>query len=116
MTTRQWMRDVWLRFAGGKVTGGGWDWVGQFSFAGRYDLETGKVTLRKQYLNAHGLAYEGVNENDGQWVWGLWSMHYGPGYPPEQGGFHLWPKGVHDPTQPRLEAEADVPVEELVPA
>jgi hypothetical protein len=31
------------------------------------------------------------------------------------GGFHIWPDGMADPTQPRLAEEADVPVEDVAP-
>ena len=109
---RQWMREVYLRFADGKVSGFGSDWVGEFSFRGTYDLKTGRVALRKDYVGSHTVRYDGQNENDGQWLWGIWTLRDVLGS--DRGGFHLWPKGVNDPTQPKLEAEADAPVEEKV--
>jgi hypothetical protein len=48
--------------------------------------------------------YEGANEGDGKWVWGIWRIHS------ESGGFHLWPKGVPDPTGSELSAENELPV------
>lgn len=105
------MRDVHLHFAEGKVSGWGRDRVGPFAFRGRYDLESGIVTLHKDYLGGHTVDYAGQNENDGQWLWGIWTI----GSNGDRGGFHLWPKGVDDPTVPRLAAEADQPEEEPVP-
>ena len=51
-TGRQWMRGVHLRFSGGRVAGHGSDCVGDFDFAGRYELETGKCEMVKQYVDA----------------------------------------------------------------
>jgi len=109
---RQWMRDLWLRFAQGRVNGGGVDCVGEFRFDGRYDLKTGRVMLIKQYLGAHTVQYDGRNENDGQWIWGVWRMREIG----QSGGFHMWPKGVADPTQRRLADEVDAPAEERAEA
>lgn len=86
-------------FAGGKVTGSGADMIGRFSFDGAYDLKTGACVMTKQYLNAHRVRYEGVNEGDGMWLWGLWHIA------PDRGGFHLWPQGEEDPTQRRAKEE-----------
>ena len=112
LSGRQWMRDVHLRFAGGKVTGFGQDSVGEFAMQGRYDLDTGTVVIHKHYVGSHTVTYEGRNENDGKWVWGVWTLREMSGT--ERGGFHLWPKGEEDPTVPKLEAEEDLPVEERV--
>jgi hypothetical protein len=106
ITGRQWMRGMQLRFADGRVDGLGSDCVGDFTLAGKYDLETGKVMLLKHYLEQHDVAYDGQNDADGKWVWGVWTMTHG-----DRGGFHLWPKGEEDPTQRRLTTEADVPAE-----
>ena len=107
---RQWMRDLSLTFKDGRVSGFGWDVAGEFSFAGTYDLKTGAVVLHKQYEKAHGVRYEGKNENDGMWVWGVWRLDRSL----ESGGFHMWPKGEEDPTQRRLRAEKEIPVGERV--
>jgi hypothetical protein len=108
LSGRQWMRNLWLRFASGKIKGGGSDWVGPFDLRGHYDLKTGKCTLFKEYLDAHGVTYQGHNDSDGLWVWGIWSI-----VPVDRGGFHIWPKGVADPTGQRLSAEEEIPAEEL---
>ena len=87
--------QVALAFSGGKVSGSGRDAVGIFEMAGTYELVHGRCLLVKQYLGAHRVIYEGANEGDGQWLWGVWRL------PSETGGFHLWPVGEEDPTQLR---------------
>jgi hypothetical protein len=108
MNGRQWMRDVTLTFADGRVNGQGEDRVGEFVFRGRYSLDDGKVTLFKRYLGAHEVIYHGCNDGESLWLWGTWEM-----LPYDKGGFHLWPKGEMDPTGSELEEEADVPAEEV---
>jgi hypothetical protein len=95
-----------LAFAAGQVTGHGVDIVGRFTFTGTYDLNTGRCQMTKQYEAAHRVEYEGVNEADGLWLWGLWSM------PAERGGFHLWPEGEPDPTRRRLKTQKELPASE----
>jgi hypothetical protein len=92
-----------LTFVDGRITGAGEDLVGKFSFSGSYDLKTGRCDMIKQYDGAHRLIYEGTNEGERMWLWGIWKM------PHDQGGFHLWPEGEEDPTEPRMKAEADLP-------
>ena len=111
LACRQWMRDLHLHFADGKVSGWGCDWVGPFTFDGSYELNTGIVRLHKSYLGGHIVDYAGQNENDGQWLWGVWTISFNA----DRGGFHLWPKGVDDPTTPRLAAEVEQPEEEAIP-
>jgi hypothetical protein len=93
-----------LTFTQGVVRGEGVDRVGEFSITGSYDLKTGNVRLTKAYVGAHSLTYEGRNENDGQWIWGLWRH-----LTLDRGGFHLWPEGEEDPTGPALRAEKELP-------
>ena len=100
---RQYM-SLNLTFAGGIVRGDGIDRVGKFTITGRYDLVTGNCNLTKGYLGAHTLTYDGRNENDGQWIWGLW--HH---LSLDRGGFHIWPEGEDDPTGPSLGAEQELP-------
>ena len=85
LTGRQQMR-LSLRFADGVVRGEGDDLVGKFSIWGRYNGQNGRVRLRKQYAGQHHVDYAGMNEGDGQWLWGLW--HLGS----DRGGFHIWPE------------------------
>jgi hypothetical protein len=100
--------EIVLTFAGGKLTGAGSDRVGSFTFKGKYDLADGKCEWVKQYLKAHSVDYRGFNEGKG--IWGTWDFHQlGFHF---TGGFHIWPEGIADPTQPRLKEEADVPIEE----
>jgi hypothetical protein len=106
---RQKMR-LSLAFSGGKVSGFGTDIIGRFTFEGTYDLETGRCLMTKQYEGAHSVQYDGVNEADGMWLWGVWRMQIG------RGGFHLWPEGEEDPTQRRLKAEKELAVPATGPA
>ena len=92
-----------LTFNGGRVSGAGEDVVGRFSFHGMYDLATGRLVMAKQYEKAHGVVYDGANEGDGMWLWGVWSIGG------ERGGFHLWPEGEEEPTQRRLKAAKGLP-------
>jgi hypothetical protein len=103
------MRGLWLHFSQGIVTGGGSDVVGDFAFAGAYDLKTGQVRMVKQYVGQHAVLYEGRNDDDGLWLWGTWTLAL------QRGGFHMWPKGVEDPTGPKLKERKDVPVEQPEP-
>ena len=102
---RQWMR-LFLTFKDGLIRGGGSDRVGDFDMRGTYDLATGNCSIAKSYHDAHLVEYEGRNEGDGQWIWGLWRIR-----PTDQGGFHLWPAGEDDPTMRRLKEQKDVELE-----
>jgi hypothetical protein len=92
-----------LAFAQGRVIGHGTDIIGRFTLEGTYDLETGRCLMTKQYEAAHRVHYDGVNEGDGLWLWGVWQMQI------DRGGFHLWPEGEQDPTRRRLKAEKKLP-------
>jgi hypothetical protein len=101
--------ELRLTFKSGVVTGEGRDWVGNFVIRGRYSIEDGKCHWTKRYLARHDVFYQGYNEGKG--IWGVWEI------PPEQnaglvwrGGFHIWPEGLPDPTQPTLSEEADLPI------
>jgi hypothetical protein len=92
-----------LAFSEGRVTGTGRDIIGLFDFAGQYDLKTGKVQMIKQYHGAHRVLYDGANQGDGLWLWGIWTLRI------YRGGFHLWPEGEDDPTQRRLRTQRELP-------
>lgn len=102
---RQWM-GLQLAFINGVVRGTGTDRVGDFTMTGTYDLKTGKCSLLKAYAGAHSVAYEGRNEGDGLWIWGLWHIRW-----VDRGGFHMWPYGEEDPTGRKLEAEREAPAD-----
>ena len=104
---RQWM-TLAMQFAQGEVSGEGRDLVGQFTLKGSYDLADGRCLLTKTYPGSHQVIYEGSNEGDGKWLWGLWRIGA------ESGGFHLWPKGEPDPTAPELHAVKEAPRERKV--
>jgi hypothetical protein len=111
-----------LTFADGRLTGTGRDRIGEFTFSGQYDTAGGKCSWVKHYLGQHLLNYRGFNEGKG--IWGTWE--YNGGGWQITGGFHIWPEGMADPTQPVLHEEVDLPLEldelevekelELVPA
>jgi hypothetical protein len=92
-----------LTFIDGRVTGSGSDVIGRFDFSGSYDLKSGRVVLTKQYAGAHRVDYQGANQDDGMWLWGIWRL------PLDRGGWHLWPEAEDDPTRPKLNAEKQTP-------
>ncbi|MDX2039336.1 MAG: hypothetical protein SFX72_21995 [Isosphaeraceae bacterium] len=100
---KHWM-ELHLRFRDGKIEGDGRDFVGEFLFKGRYDLEDGRCWWTKSYLLKHSIAYQGYNEGKG--IWGTWEWEAG-----WKGGFRIWPLSMGDPTLARLSAEVEVPVE-----
>jgi hypothetical protein len=108
------LMELRLQFRGGSITGEGRDWVGPFIVRGRYDIADGRCHWQKRYLARHDVYYKGFNEGKG--IWGVWEIRSvaDPGL--RNGGFHIWPEGMLDPTQPILTEEADVPVtvEELL--
>jgi hypothetical protein len=101
------LMELSLTFRQGQLSGEGRDWVGQFILRGRYCLEDGKCYWTKRYLAKHDVFYQGFNEGKG--IWGVWEI------PPSglsegwRGGFHIWPEGMPDPSQPVLTEEADLP-------
>src|SRR6266480_261955 len=99
---RQWM-SLNLEFTSGVIRGEGADRVGDFTMAGTYDLVTGACAIVKSYAGAHSLRYQGRNEGDGQWIWGLWQLRTF-----DRGGFHMWPAGEDDPTGKRLKASKNL--------
>lgn len=99
--------EITLTFVNGNMTGDGRDRVGTFTFNGKYDVTDGKCEWVKKYVSAHAVDYRGFNEGKG--IWGTWEMHWGGAV--FTGGFHIWPDGMSDPTQPVLEEEVDPPIE-----
>lgn len=98
--------ELRLTFQGGSMSGMGRDWVGDFVVRGRYSTDDGKCHFNKGYIARHTILYNGFNEGKG--IWGTWELtHEGLTF---RGGFHIWPEGMPDPSQPELEEEADLPV------
>jgi hypothetical protein len=101
------MMELGLTFSAGAMKGEGRDWVGKFVIRGRYDLADGKCYWTKRYIGKHDVFYQGFNEGKG--IWGVWEITMA-GYASMRGGFHIWPKGMADPTQHSLAEEADEPI------
>ena len=117
------LMELQLTFSQSALSGVGRDWVGEFMIRGRYDLADGKCYWTKRYVGRHDVFYHGFNEGKG--IWGTWEIPASASDPTHwHGGFHIWPEGMGDPTQPTLHEAADLPqgveerqeVEELVPA
>ncbi len=106
------LMELHLTFHHGNMRGEGRDWVGRFTIRGRYDLDTGKCYWTKRYTGRHDVFYQGFNEGKG--IWGVWEIPSPAFVAPLRGGFHIWPKGMADPTGSHLTAEAEppLPVEE----
>jgi hypothetical protein len=100
---RQWM-SLTLTFVNGQVRGEGCDCIGDFTMSGAYDLKTGLCRIVKTYRGAHSVEYEGRNEDDGMWIWGMWHIRR-----VDRGGFHLWPAGERDPTGRTLKEQKEQP-------
>lgn len=111
--------ELTLDFAAGRMNGAGRDRVGQFVVTGSYDLADGKCEFVKQYLKAHAIVYKGYNEGKG--IWGGWELVWHGST--MTGGFHIWPEGMADPSQPVIaeavdlprDIEVEVPDRELLP-
>jgi hypothetical protein len=107
--------ELILTFSQGKMTGSGRDRIGEFTIDGAYQVNDGKCMWIKQYIGKHKVGYRGFNEGKG--IWGTWDLTaLGSTF---TGGFHIWPEGMPDPSQPVLEEEAEIPfdvtTDELVP-
>ncbi len=100
---RHWM-ELTLTFRNGVLRGEGRDRVGAFLIVGRYDLTDGTCRWSKRYIGKHDVNYRGYNEGKG--IWGVWNLDD----PPWQGGFHIWPVGMTDPTGSRLSEAKELPV------
>jgi len=72
MYGRQSMRQMVLRFEGGRIDGDGVDVIGRFTFTGGYD-DGGSVALIKKYVGRHQVLYRGAYDGEGSIV-GRWSI------------------------------------------
>jgi hypothetical protein len=96
--------ELHLSFGHGSMTGEGRDLIGPFLIRGKYHLDDGKCHWTKRYIGKHDVAYQGYNEGKG--IWGVWEI------PPSwQGGFHIWPSAMGDPTGSTLAESVDEPAE-----
>ena len=101
--------ELRLQFRNGTLTGEGRDWVGAFIIRGQYTVADGRCHWQKRYLAKHDVFYQGFNEGKG--IWGVWEIPTEVLPDVRTGGFHIWPEGLADPTQPTLSEEADLPVD-----
>jgi hypothetical protein len=102
------LMELQLTFSAGTLSGEGRDWVGRFVLRGHYSLADGKCRWVKRYVAKHDVVYRGFNEGKG--IWGIWEI---PGIADPaigRGGFHIWPEGMADPSQPQLSEEAEPPL------
>jgi hypothetical protein len=67
------MREFVLTFRDGEITGSGSDVVGRFTYAGVYDVTTGRVLMVKQYTGRHAVKYVGDPDGEGC-ITGTWSI------------------------------------------
>jgi hypothetical protein len=109
--------ELHLVFRGGVIHGDGRDWVAPFVVTGRYEISDGHCHWTKRYVSRHDVYYDGFNEGKG--IWGGWQIPGDSSASHVHGGFHIWPKGIADPTASHLAAAADleqaVETEEPVP-
>lgn len=101
--------ELHLNFADGTMSGEGRDRVGEFEIKGTYDTVSGECLFSKCYLARHSIKYRGFNEGKG--IWGVWEMV--DWMTRIQGGFHIWPEGMSDPSNQTLKEEAELPLELL---
>jgi hypothetical protein len=106
--------ELLLTFHQGQIEGEGRDWVGAFLVEGNYDLADGKCHWIKQYLLSHRVYYQGFNEGKG--IWGTWSIAATNLSTEQHGGFHIWPEGQGDSSNPELSEALDLPAYEEEPA
>jgi hypothetical protein len=99
------MMEIGLTFANGQLKGEGRDVVGRFTMRGSYSLTDGKCHWTKHYINQHDVSYQGFNEGKG--IWGIWEIRQAGLSYVLRGGFHIWPKGMADPSSDHLAEEAD---------
>lgn len=99
--------ELHLTFRAGEMVGECRDFVGHSVIQGRYALADGKCFWIKHFLGKHDVFYNGFNEGKG--IWGTWEIPASSASSTLRGGFHIWPEGMADPTQPQLDEEADLP-------
>jgi hypothetical protein len=102
------LMEIRLTFRAGTLVGQGRDWVGSFVLQGHYNLADGRCEWTKQYLGKHDVNYRGFNEGKG--IWGVWEIDWIKDPALRSGGFHIWPEGMPDPSQPQLSEQADPPI------
>jgi hypothetical protein len=69
---KQAMRQLTLRFEGGRIDGDGVDVIGRFTFTGSND-DDGSVAMIKQYAGLQQVLYRGAYDGEGS-ILGRWSI------------------------------------------
>lgn len=87
--------DLQLAFVGGRISGRGRDWVGNFVVSGVYETD-GSCQWEKAYVGQHVVLYRGLNEGKG--IWGTWMIEDVPGHQQLRGSFYIWPEGMPEPS------------------
>lgn len=95
-------QDMLLQFEDGRMTGMGYDELGQFEIMGTYDEASKEASWLKLYPDGHEVDYRGFREGPVPGIWGVWDI---PGN--WSGGFHIWP--LLSLSRDEVEEEAAVP-------
>lgn len=96
--------DIELFFQENKVTGGGSDEVGSFTWEGQYDTGALWCNMTKYYTTHQVFYYGQVDENG---IWGNWEI-----FPYSRGGFHIWPKKKEE--EDSLELEESLSLSDII--
>lgn len=96
---RQEMRDLTISFDQSRLSGQGWDKIGQFTLTGEI-LADNKVQITKKYLNRHSVVYLGEHDGEGM-IYGAWALAG------DQGTFAMRPAGGF--------RSSDLPIQDLLP-
>lgn len=89
---------LYLQFSNGQMTGEGTDYVGPWTIAGTYNVETARCQWLKRYVAKHNVKYAGRMSEEG--ITGFWNIG---GY--HDGKFQIWPANRHDLTARYMQAE-----------
>jgi hypothetical protein len=71
---RQPMEDLTISFDDGRLTGTGWDVVGQFTLTG--SVQQDRVIIVKRYIGQHSVEYLGTYDGEGTMsgMWRIWGF------------------------------------------
>lgn len=93
---RQDMHDLRIEFQDNRLSGTGWDCVGNFTLKGEIKPD-GDVQIVKKYANRHSVVYLGRHDGEGM-ICGVWALEL------DEGTFAIRPAGgFQNSTRPILE-------------